>query len=135
MLPWQGQIDSDGAEVALELCAGAIAAGDGRELWKFHQNGQISNVAGGKCIALRDNAVKSGGRIAMTACDAALKADDGRSQWEQQGNGQLKLARPGQFCLSQRGHAPGTEDVAANAAVWASSTADFVAHGKRGEMS
>jgi len=124
-----GEVDSEGAGVALEACAGAIAAGDGREIWKFHQNGQISNGAGGKCIVLQDNAETSGGRIAMTACDAALKADDGRSQWERQGNGQLKLARRGQFCLSQRGLAPGTVDVAANAAVAATSTADFVAHG------
>ena len=114
--------------MALEPCAGAILKGDGRELWKFQSDGQISNVAGKKCIALDENVVTSGGFVSIGACDAVLEVD-GRSQWEQQGNGQLKLRRQGQFCLSQRGPAPGVENVAANVAVMATSTADVVAHG------
>ena len=114
--------------MALEPCAGAMLKGDGRELWRFQSDGQISNVAGKKCIALDENVVTSGGRVSVGACDAALKGD-GRSQWEQQGNGQLKLGREGQFCLSQRGPAPGVENVAAKVAVMATSTADVVAHG------
>ena len=116
--------------MALEPCAEAILKGDGRELWKFQADGQISNIAGKKCIALDENAVTSGGRVSIAACDAVLKEGDGRSQWEQQGNGQLKLGRQGQYCLSQRGPAPGIENVAAKAAVMATSTADVVAHGK-----
>ena len=43
--------------------------------------------------------------------------------------GQLKLGRAGQFCLSQRGSEAGVEDVAAKAAIIASSFADAEAHG------
>lgn len=43
--------------------------------------------------------------------------------------GQLKLGRAGQYCLSQRGSEAGVEDVAAKAAIIASSFADAEAHG------
>jgi hypothetical protein len=49
--------------------------------------------------------------------------------WQVLGSGQLKSGIPGEYCLSQGGTAPGLVNVAANAAVSASSTADTVAHG------
>ena len=46
------------------------------------------------------------------------------------GNGQIKVARDGDFCVSQRGRdAGGNENVALHAAASASSTADALAHG------
>ena len=41
----------------------------------------------------------------------------------------MKLGRAGQYCLSQRGSEAGVEDVAAKAAIIASSFADAEAHG------
>lgn len=134
----------------MEPCAGAIAAGDSRELWQYLPSGQIANVAGKKCLGLRDNAVQEGGSIVLMDCDHAAAAGDGRSTWATQGNGvhgigwflrltsvclrvcsrgQLKLGRAGQYCLSQKGPAAGVEDVAEKGAVMASSSADAAAHG------
>ena len=41
----------------------------------------------------------------------------------------MKLARAGDYCLSQKGPAAGLEDAAARGAITASSTADAAAHG------
>ena len=82
-----GSVDVEGAEVLVEPCAAAIAAGDGRELWQYAPNGQISNVVSGKCVELLDNAISDGGSVALMDCDAASAASDARSAWESQGNG------------------------------------------------
>jgi len=112
-----GSVDTEGADVVLEPCAAAVAAGDGRELWQRLPNGQIANSLGNKCIG-----APQGDVVVLTACD-------GGSVWEAQGNGQLKLARAGDYCLSQKGPAAGSEDAAARGAIIASSTADAAAHG------
>lgn len=117
-----GNIGVDGAGMVLESCAGAVAAGDGRDLFILQAGGQLLNVAGGKCAVLQSGDVADGGKLVFGECDAA-------SQWEVLGNGQLKLDGPGDFCLSQSGLVPGRADVAANAAVSASSTANAIAHG------
>ena len=65
----------------------------------------------------------------MVNCDAAAGSKDGRSQWTLEANNQLMSGHPGQYCLSQRGASPGVENVAAKAAVMASSSVDSVAHG------
>lgn len=103
------------AAVALEPCAAAAAAGDGRELWRHLPNGQLASAVEGKCIST------SGDLVVMAACDDA-------SAWEAQGNGQLKLGGAGQRCLSQQGVSPGAEDAAAHGAISASSS-DTMAHG------
>jgi hypothetical protein len=108
--------------VVLEGCAGAVAAGDGRDLFSLQAGGQILNIAGGKCAGLRNADVADGGELVFGDCDAA-------SKWEVLGNGQLKLTAPGDLCLSQSGLAPGRTDVAAKAAVMASSTANAISHG------
>ena len=79
-----GNVDVEGAEVSVEPCLAAVAAGDGRELWQSLPNGQISNVMGKKCLGLRDNAVSDGGSVVLMDCDQAAKAGDGSSIWETQ---------------------------------------------------
>merc|ERR1719326_1833125 len=111
-----GGIDIDGTDVILEPCASAVAAGDGRELWQRLPNGQIANAIGKKCVGA------AGDAVVLTSCDEG-------SAWETQANGQMKLARAGDYCLSQEGPAAGVEDAAARGAITASSTADNMAHG------
>lgn len=65
----------------------------------------------------------------MLSCDEALQSSDSHSKWDLQANGQLKLRHAGEHCLSQGGPAPGKENVAAKAAVMASSAADVIVHG------
>ena len=112
----------------LDECINSIAAGDGRDLWKLQPNGQLENIAGGKCAGLLDNDVQGGGQIVLMGCDAALKSNDGRSQWEVLGKGQMKLTRQGSFCLSQAGSGAGRQNVAAKAAATATSSFN-VEHG------
>ena len=123
MLLARGQATTNDAALVLEECSGAIATGDGRELWKLQPNGQLVNVAGGKCAGIQSHNVSDGGRVVLMDCDAAAKISDGHSQWEVLGNGQMGLAQPGGFCMSQSGPAPGRTNVAAKAAATASSAA------------
>ena len=117
-----GKTVTEGAAVILESCAAAISAGDGRELFTLQSSGHIVNVAGDKCLGVRGDAVAEGDEVVLSACDDALK-------WEVLGNGQLKVNTPANLCLAQVGLAPGVVDVAGNAAVMASSTANALSHG------
>ena len=116
-----------GTAVVLEECMDALAAGDGRELWKLQPNGQLVSL-GGKCAGLLDNDAQGGGQIVLMDCDSALKNNDGRSQWAMLGNGQMKLARHGDYCLSQNGPGTGRRNVATKAAATATSSFN-VEHG------
>ena len=117
-----GTNSAEGASVVLERCAAAVASGDGRELFTFQAGGQIANVAGDKCLGVRDDVAAEGSEVVLTACDEALR-------WEVGGNGQLKVKAPEGLCLSQAGLAPGIVDVAAKAGVMASSTVNALSHG------
>ena len=98
-------------------------------------NGQISNALGGTCIGADWDAVSP------IACDSG-------STWQMQGSGgciciidvlrdpkgslitgQLNLSRSGEQCLSQRGFAAGTRDVASRSAASASIFFDNAGHG------
>lgn len=120
-----GRTDVEAQPIHLEPCAAAVAAGDGREIWKFQPNGQLVNTAGKKCMGMEAES-KS---VVLMDCDSAAAAGDGRSEWKVDGSGQLTLAKAGSLCLSQEGAAAGAENVAMGAAASASSTADSVAHG------
>lgn len=106
--------------MALETCAAAVASGDGREVFSLQAGGQILHVSDGKCLSVVGAA--EGSDVVFDGCDGA-------PQWEFTGNGQLRLDAPGDLCLSQVGLAPGSADVASNAAVVASSTVNTLSHG------
>merc|ERR1719203_1206798 len=101
----------ENSNIALDSCAAAIGAGDGRELWSL-SSGSLSSLSSKSCLGVSD------GTVGLTSCDGASKV-------EPQSNGQLKV--DGQ-CLSFSGGAPGKANVAANAAASASSS-NSVAHG------
>jgi len=114
-----GQIDVVGARVVLAPCSAAIAAGDGRELFSMQPSGELLSAAGKLCVALDGDAET--GTLALAACGSAGNV------FELEGSGQIKFGKDGQYCVSQRGHATGSVNVATDAAVSASSSAP--AHG------
>lgn len=103
---------SGGSSVILRSCRAAVTSGTGSEVWTF-SNGKLVNAASARCMS------SEGGRVGLSDCDKS------GAQWEVLGSGQLKT---GDACLSQSGLAAGAVNVARNAAVTASSTADVVAH-------
>ena len=84
-----------GAGLASEGCLDAIAAGDGRDVFKFHGD-QIVHTASNMCIALKGG---SPGKVGLQDCAVATKTQDGRSSWELAADGQLKMPRMGNYCL------------------------------------
>ena len=119
----QGDASLDGAALGLESCGASAASGDGRDVFTLQAGGQLVNVAGGRCAVIRENNGEDGD-VVLGNCDNAAK-------WEISGNAQLKLVGAPNLCLSQRGLTAGTVDVAAKAAVTASSTANGFSHGAR----
>merc|ERR1712083_1165248 len=57
------------------------------------------------------------GTLALAACDSAGNV------FELEGSGQIKFGKDGQYCVSQRGYAAGSANVAVDAAVSATSSA------------
>lgn len=116
-----GDVSLDGAALGLERCGASAASGDGRDVFTLQTGGQLVNVAGGKCAIVRESNGEDG--------DVVLGNCDNAAEWEISGNAQLKLVGASNRCLSQRGLTAGTVDVAAKAAVTASSTANGFSHG------
>ncbi len=104
------------AELALESCVDAVAAGDGRELWAMQPGGRIAALRGKKCVSEHD------GLVSLSDCEASVA-------WELQANNQLKSGSGGGLCLSGSGASSGS-NVALRAAVHASSAID-AAHGSQ----
>lgn len=102
------------ADLALESCVDAVAAGDGRELWVMQPGGRIAALRGEKCVSEHE------GLVSLGDCEAS-------ASWELQANNQLKSASGSEMCLSGSGATSGL-NVALRAAVRASSAID-VAHG------
>jgi len=74
-------------------CLGAIAAGDGSELFYF-SGGALASAASKKCVTLA-NGDAAAGKIVMAACPEDI--GDGRSAIELTSAGELKLG-VGNFC-------------------------------------
>ena len=119
----QGDASLDGAALGLERCGASAASGDGRDVFTLQAGGQLVNVAGGKCAVICESNWEDG--------DVVLGNCDNAAEWEISGNAQWKLVGAPNLCLSQRGLTAGTVDVAAKAAVTASSTANGFSHGAR----
>lgn len=96
-------VSGGGSSVLLEPCLRAMAAADDREVFVLDSQGQISDVAGTRCIAVADGDALGGGRLTQQNCEAAALANDGRSNWEATPTGQLKLAQMGGYCLGSSG--------------------------------
>lgn len=109
-------LSAHGADLALESCMNAIAAGDGREIWAFQSGGQLLNVASNRCLG--SGSLAAGGSVELVECSSAPKV-------ELKANGQLKL---GSVCLSQHGSTVGAMNVAENAGASASSSASDSGH-------
>ena len=89
------------AEVTLEACSSALAAGDGRELWKMTGAGQLESVVGGKCVVLGGNSPVGGGVVELADCQSSAETGDGRSFWSLTPSAQLSMARGG-GCAERR---------------------------------
>ena len=85
-----------GRGLSAQACLDAVAAGDGRDVFKF-QGDQLFHVASGMCVALAHG---DGNQVGLQDCAAAARAQDGRASWELTSDAQLKLARMGNYCLS-----------------------------------
>ena len=90
---------ASGSELLLEGCLDAIAAGDGRDVFKF-QGGQLVHVASALCVSVASGV---GGHVGLHDCDLTAKALDGRSLWEVTPDSQLRMPRMANYCLNVHG--------------------------------
>ena len=89
-----------------EDCLDAIAAGDGREV--FRQEGdQIVHTVSHLCVALTDSSAR---RVGLQDCETATRAQDGRSDWILTSAAQLKMVHVGNYCLTLNGGLASAED-------------------------
>jgi len=98
---------ASGSAVAMAPCLGAIAAGDGSEIFQF-ADGALQNAASKTCVTLA-NGDAIAGKMVMSAC--SQEAGDGRGIFELTSKGQLKLG-VGDYCLTASGSALSVQDCA-----------------------
>lgn len=113
----------------LDPCLEAIAAGDGREVFKFDKDGQLVSEAGGGCVTLVDGQTAGGGALAVATCSSSVESGDGRTAFSMTPNGQLKMPRLGNYCLTLSGDGASDADAAQGADVVATSSDE--GHGVR----
>jgi len=114
-----------GALITLQSCNSAISAGDGRELWKMSESGQLVSVVGNKCVVLGGNSAFGGGMVELSDCEAAAETGDGRSFWNLSPNAQLSMARGGGYCMVLSGSVSSSgKDISKTATAKATATKD-----------
>ena len=89
-------VTASGRGVSAQACSDAVAAGDGRDVFKF-QDGNLIHSGSGLCVAFAGGV---GDRVNLQDCDVVKRVDDGRASWQLTADGQLKLTRTGNYCLS-----------------------------------
>ena len=99
-----------GTRISAQTCLDAVAAGDGRDVFKF-QDGNLIHAASGLCVSF---ARGSGDQVGLRDCTAAARADDGRAAWELTAAGQMKLTRLGNYCLNLLGGRAAVDDCGAS---------------------
>merc|ERR550514_2354714 len=110
MVVENGAVASAGALVTLETCGGAIASGDGRDMFLQTAEGQLKS-AGGLCVVLAANSPVGGGVVHLEDCHAAAA--------------QLSMARGGGYCMALSGDLPTLNaDVAGDATATATAALD-----------
>jgi hypothetical protein len=72
-------------------------------------DGQLLSVAGKLCVALTNGDTETG-TLALAPCNSAGNV------FELEGSGQIKFGRDGGHCVSQRGNAAGSVNLALDAA-------------------
>ena len=87
---------ASGRGVSAQTCSDAVAAGDGRDVFKF-RDGNLIHSGSGLCVALAGGA---GNQVNLQDCVVVTRADDGRASWQLTAEGQLKLTRSGNYCFS-----------------------------------
>jgi len=93
-------LTAQGSGVGVSSCIAAIASGQGREVFQFNSDGQLSH--GDNCVVVEGGMTAGGGAVGLGDCEQALRAGDGRSLWEVTSDGQVRMAG-GSFCLSETG--------------------------------
>lgn len=108
--------------VNLERCLDAIASGDGREILRLDEDGQVVSMADGKCMALANGDTTGGGMLIKEKCSGSIASGDGRSVFVVTPNGQLKMPHIGNYCLAIAGDGASDADVARTAHLAATSS-------------
>merc|ERR1712176_1476013 len=90
---------ANGGSIKLESCMSATAAGDGREIFKFNEDGQVEHLDDGTCMVVAGGTPHDGGVVNLLPCKEALHKGDGISEWDITPSGQLKLQNDGNLCL------------------------------------
>eukprot|EP00919_Chromeraceae_sp_WS-2016_P023478 GHVR01055776.1.p2 GENE.GHVR01055776.1~~GHVR01055776.1.p2 ORF type:complete len:192 (+),score=19.61 GHVR01055776.1:471-1046(+) len=83
----------EGNRVELDSCVKSMAAGDGRELFKYTHTNQLEVLLSDPplCVAVASGKVIAGEKLVIQDCIAALREQDGRSTFKPTSNSQIRL--------------------------------------------
>merc|ERR1712203_897943 len=81
-----------GHAMGAQTCLDAVAAGDGREVFKL-QGDNLMHSASGLCVAYAPGASN---QVVLQNCAVAARAQDGRASWGLTADGQMKSKKRGE---------------------------------------